>query len=108
MRVRLTTDVHSPDGEALATELEGYADDLTYHCACPHGAVCRIIVQEELDGNFDVIVVRSGYAPPPDGSWAVVRREQECRYVSSFWNPTAAVIASAISQLIMIPLVELF
>lgn len=87
MRVRLTIDVHSPDGAALAKELEDYADDLEYHCGCPEGETCGVVIQEELDGNFDVIVSRAGYADPPDPSWAVVRRERACRYIASFRKP---------------------
>lgn len=107
MRVRLTIDVYSPDGAALAEELEEYVDDLEYRCSCPDGETCQVVVQEELDRCFDVIVSRPGYSPPPDGSWAVVRRERECRYIASFRGPTAGLLASAIAQLIAMPLIEL-
>jgi hypothetical protein len=107
MRIRLTVDVFSPDGAALAKGLGDYQDDPAFHCACADGKACEVVVQEGPAGNFDVIVIRAGYSPPPEGPWAVIRRAREYRYVASFQKPTAEQLAVTILQLLAIPLIEL-
>lgn len=107
MRVRLTTDVFSTSGARLAEQLDEYQDDMEFHCACPDGLQCTVVVQESGDQAYDVIVIRPGYAPPPGDSWTVIRKNRECRYIASFRNPTALQLATAALELIAIPLIEL-
>lgn len=99
--VRMSFDVVSAVGAAFARKLETYREHLERHWSChTDNGGCEVVVQEGSDHSYDVIVVRSCYVPPPDGSWFLIRRNGEYRYVGSFRTPSAHGLASAILRVV--------
>jgi len=105
--VRLTHDVFSSEGHQLFAELREFEDDLQYHCSCPGGHTCDVVLQEAQVGHYDVIVKRPGFAIVTPEYWATIPTRQDTRYVRSFQSPSPAEIAGAVASLVALPLVGL-
>lgn len=93
MRVHLSVDVRTARGRTFARKLSAYRELMDHHSADDE---LDVVVEEGRGRWYDVIVTRPRYAPPPDDSWFVIRRDGNCRYVRSFENPSPAELASAI------------
>jgi hypothetical protein len=105
--VVLSRDVFSSDADLLFTELQAWKADFESRCSCPEGVWCEVTLVESERGLYDLIAVRPGYGAATPENWIAIPREDETRYVRSFADPSAVELATAILQIVSIPLLVL-
>lgn len=107
VRVILSRDVFSLEADSLFTELQQWTSQFESHCSCPDGVSCEITLVESQRGLYDLIAVRPGCTAAAPEDWIAIPREEETRYVRSFFDPSAGELAAAILEVVAIPLLVL-